>query len=355
MLSSSSRIFVAGHRGMVGTALVRSLRQAGFVNILTRTHSHLDLTNQQDVRLFLQNEKIDIVVLAAAKVGGIHANNTYPADFIATNLQIQTNVITESFRAGIQDLLFLGSSCIYPKNAPQPLKEEYLLTGPLEPTNTPYAIAKIAGITMCKAFNRQYGTRYFSVMPTNLYGPDDNFHLENSHVIPAMLRKYHLGQMAAQENLQAILDDEKAFGIIPEATARDIGLAPDRSHLQHGHEPRVVLWGSGNAYREFLHVEDMASACVHLMNMSTRNPEDQLINIGTGQDQTIRKTAGIIQRVVGFSGETLFDKTYPDGTPKKLLDTSRINAMGWKPKITFTKGLQDTYSWYLQQIAKSKK
>ena len=349
MISPSSRIYVAGHRGMVGSAIVRGLLGRGYSNIIKKSHDQLDLTSQAAVRSFFKKEKIDYVVLAAAKVGGIHANDTYPADFITTNLQIECNVIQEAYSAGIKDILFLGSSCIYPKECPQPIKEKYLLTGKLEPTNAPYAVAKIAGITMCEAFNRQYGTRYIAVMPTNLYGPDDNFHLENSHVIPAMIRKYHLAQMAVIQDVQAIIDDEQIFGTIPEQIRKDIGLSAEGSFIP-GIEPRVVLWGTGDAYREFLHVDDMAAACIHLMTIDSPCPP--LINIGSGKDQTIRETAELVRKTINFSGQTIFNSAFPDGTPRKCLDTTKINELGWKPRIGLVKGLERTYAWYLEQSRK---
>jgi len=334
---------------MAGSALVRLFTRQGFTHIIKRSHDQLDLTCQQQVRDFFSKEQIDFVILAAAKVGGIHANNSYPADFIATNLQIECNVILEAHRANIQHLLFLGSSCIYPRHSPQPIKEEYLLTGALEPTNKPYAVAKIAGITLCESLNRQYGRQYLSVMPTNLYGPGDTFHLEHCHVIPAMLRKYHLAKMAARGDYAAIKADEETFGEIPENVARDIGLMPDRTALQKNHPPKVVLWGSGTPFREFLHVDDMAAACIHILSKQL-DPQLPLINIGTGQDQTIRKIAEHIASVVGFTGETHFDLKYPDGTPRKLLDTSLITSLGWKPTIQLSKGLKSTYTWYLSKI-----
>ena len=264
---SNEKIFVAGHRGMVGSALVRQLHRLGCDNIVTRSHAELDLTEQAAVREFFQTEKVDRVVLAAAKVGGIHANNIYRADFIYVNLMIQANVIHQAFKAGVQHLLFLGSSCIYPQLAPQPINETHLLTGPLEPTNEPYAIAKIAGIKMCESYNRQYNTCYRSVMPTNLFGPEDNYHLENSHVIPAMLRKYHLAKLAMDGNVSAIVADEKRYGVIPEDISLAIGYSAETKSLNKDHAPKVVLWGTGSPRREFLHVDDMAAACIHVMNL----------------------------------------------------------------------------------------
>ena len=307
-------IYVAGHRGMVGSAIVRHLLAHGHAaeDIITRTHAELDLTDQAAVRAFLAAEKPQQVYLAAAKVGGIHANNTYPAQFIYDNLMIEANLIHESFRAGVRKLLFLGSSCIYPKLAAQPMGEDALLTGKLEPTNEPYAIAKIAGIKLCESYNRQYGTShgldYRSVMPTNLYGPGDNYHPENSHVVPALIRRFH---------------EAKVSGA-----------------------PAVTLWGTGTPLREFLHVDDMAAACVHL---GLRTDATNLINIGTGADVTIRELAEQIAQVVGYEGEIAFDPTQPDGTPQKLLDVRRLADLGWHARIDLATGLKSTYDWYLEQ------
>jgi len=348
-LPLDTRIYVAGHRGMVGSAIVRALKQRGFTNILTRTHSELDLTDQMAVREFFAKNKIDYVVLAAAKVGGIHANNTYPADFIYINTMIQANIIYEAWKSGVQRLLFLGSSCIYPKLAPQPIKEEYLLQGQLEPTNEAYAIAKITGIKMCEAFNRQHGTKYRSVMPTNLFGPGDNYDLENSHVIPALIRKYHLAKLAQQGDLAAIRHNAAIFGPIPEDIKKAIGVSPDLSRFEPNTTPKVIIWGTGSALREFLHVDDLASACLFVMALDQSAFEHvSFVNVGTGKDIAIRDVAALIGEVVGFQGETLFDSS-PDGTPRKLLDISRINALGWKPKISLLDGLKDAYRWYLER------
>jgi len=359
----NAHIYVAGHRGMVGSAIIRKLIKKGYDNIITRTHAELDLTDQQAVREFFCNEQIDYVVLAAAKVGGILANNTYPAEFIYTNLCIQCNIIHEAYDAGVKHLLFTGSSCIYPKFAPQPMREEYLLTGELEPTNEPYAIAKIAGIKMCEAYNRQYGTSYRSVMPANLYGPGDNYHLENSHVIPAMIRKYHLAKLAKQGKLEAIRKDEKKYGPIPQDIKKALGLSPDSSQLiTHQHQPQVVLWGTGQVFREFLHVDDMADACCFVMNLDQQmfeptskpiiadRPNTSFVNVGYGTDLTIAETAAIVQKVVGFEGKTIFDTAKPDGTPKKLLDTTKINTLGWHPSLALQQGVKDAYLWYLEQL-----
>ena len=311
------KIYIAGHRGMVGGAILRQLEAAGGHELITRTHAELDLTDQAAVRGFFNAEKPDRVILAAAKVGGIHANNTYPAQFIYENLMMECNVIHAAHETGVERLLQLGSSCIYPKMAPQPMREDALLTGTLEPTNEPYAIAKIAGIKLCESYNRQYGTDFRSVMPTNLYGPGDNFHPENSHVVPALIRRFH------------------------EAT-RD------------GRD-EVVIWGTGTPYREFLHVNDMAEASLFVMNLdkteyeANTKPMLSHINVGTGRDVTIAELAQTIARVVGFKGQVSFDPTKPDGTPRKLMDVSRLAAMGWRAKIGLGDGLQDAYAWYLAQ------
>lgn len=347
--NSDDKIFIAGHRGMVGSAIIRLLQKLGCTNLTTRSHSELDLTDQAAVRAFFATQKIDRVVLAAAKVGGIHANNSYPADFIYVNLMIQSNVIHEAYRVGVKNILFLGSSCIYPKFAPQPMNEGHLLTGVLEPTNEPYAIAKIAGIKMCESYNRQYGTNYRSVMPTNLFGPGDNYHLENSHVIPAMIRKYHLAKLAMKGDVEAIRADEAQYGTIPQDICQAIGYQADRDRLDNSYLPKVVLWGTGTPKREFLHVDDMAAACVHVMGLDQTyfvgaNPS--YVNIGTGQDITIRETAEMIAELVGFTGETVYNSDQPDGTPRKLLDTRLIQSLGWQPRLSFREGLADAYRSY---------
>ena len=315
-----TRVFVAGHRGMVGSAIVRQLQQRGDVELLLAGRDELDLTNSGAVEAWFELNKPDEVYLAAAKVGGIHANNTYPADFIAVNLAIQNNVISSAYRYGVKKLLFLGSSCIYPKMAEQPIREESLLTGQLEPTNEPYAIAKIAGIKMCESFNRQYsseGVDYRSVMPTNLYGENDNFHPKNSHVIPAMMRRFH---------------EAKVKG-----------------------DAQVVVWGTGKPMREFLYVDDMAAACVHVMELPKAEFEAAVpnvmcshINVGTGVDCTIRELAETMADVVGFEGELVFDTSKPDGTPRKLMDISRLNSLGWRPKVVLAEGLKVTYAWFIE-------
>ncbi len=313
------RVFVAGHRGMVGSAICRNLDTRNDVELIVKTHSELDLTSQKNVLDFFKNEKIDEVYLAAAKVGGIHANNTFPAEFIYQNLMIESNIIHSAHITGVQKLLFLGSSCIYPKHAEQPMSESALLTGTLEATNEPYAIAKIAGIKLCESYNRQYGRDYRSVMPTNLYGINDNFHPENSHVIPALLRRFHEAKVAGDKE--------------------------------------VVVWGTGKPMREFLYVDDMAAASVHVMELepavyaSITEPMLSHINVGTGVDCTIREMAETIARVVNFTGEIIFDSTKPDGTPRKLMNVNRLKEIGWEYRYELEAGLKLTYAWYLDNLA----
>ncbi len=307
-MKTNAKIYVAGHRGMVGSAIVRLLQTQGHTQILTRTHAELDLTRQSDVEAFLKAEKPDYIFVAAAKVGGIHANNIYRADFIYQNLMMEANLIQGAYAAGVQDLMFLGSSCIYPRDCPQPIKENYLLTGPLEPTNEPYALAKIAGIKLCESFNYHYGTRYTSVMPTNLYGPGDNYDLQNSHVLPALIRKAHEAKMRG--------DNE------------------------------YVVWGSGKPMREFLYVDDLAAACVHLMRQGYHG---SLLNIGTGTDVTIRELAELVMKVVGFKGNIVFDASKPDGTPRKLLDVSAAAAQGWRAQTSLEAGIFLAYKDFLSQ------
>lgn len=304
----NSRIYVAGHHGLVGSAIIRSLEQKGFENLITRTHAELELLDAVAVHKFFEETKPEYVFLAAAKVGGIHANSTYPADFIRENLLVQTNVIHEAWRNGVEKLLFLGSSCIYPKLCPQPIKEEYLLTGELESTNDAYALAKIAGIKTCQSYNLQYGTKFISAMPTNLYGINDNFHPENSHVLPALIRKFHEAKVSKTE--------------------------------------AVKIWGSGKPRREFLHTDDLAEAVLFLME---NYDDSEIVNVGCGEDQTIRELAETIRQVVGYRGDLVFDTSYPDGTPQKILDISKIKSIGWAPKISLKDGLEKVYQWYAAQ------
>lgn len=322
-MDKNAKIYVAGHRGLVGSAIVRNLTAAGHTNLLLRTHAELDLTDQSATAAFFEEQKPDYVFLAAAKVGGIHANNTYPAEFIRDNLLIQSNIIHAAYLNQVKRLMFLGSSCIYPKLAPQPMKEEHLLTGPLEPTNRPYALAKIAGIEMCWSYNRQYGTKYLAAMPTNLYGPGDNYHPDNSHVIPALIRKFH----------EAKISNAK----------------------------EVVVWGTGTPRREFMYSEDMADACIFLMNLPdekfdrllgsdesvTGKFEPPLINIGVGHDVTIKELAETVKQVIGFDGDIVFDATKPDGTPRKLMDVGLLSRVGWTAKTSFTDGLTIAYNEFV--------
>lgn len=318
-MQPNSRIFIAGAKGLVGSAIVRRLVADGHDNLLTPDRRELDLTDQQAVRAFFERERPEYVILAAARVGGIHANNTYPAEFIRDNLAIQTNVIHSAYEFGVERLLFLGSSCIYPKLAPQPMREEHLLTGALEPTNEPYAIAKIAGMKMCEAYNRQYGTRFVAVMPTNLYGPGDNFHPENSHVLPALIRRFH------EAKLQGI--------------------------------DRVTVWGTGKPMREFLYVDDMADGSLFVLNLPDEvlarellsYPKPCFVNLGTGVDVTIRELAETVRDVVGYPGELVFDPSKPDGTPRKLLEVSRMKNLGWQAQTSLRDGIEKTYKWFLEQ------
>lgn len=383
-MEKTSRIYVAGYRGLVGSAILRRLQSERYTNLITRTHKELDLIRQADVEVFFAKEQPEYVFLAAAKVGGIWANKTYPAEFIYNNLAIQTNVIHAAWEAGVKGLLFLGSSCIYPKLAPQPIKEEYFLSGPLEPTNEPYAIAKIAGIELCDSYNRRFGTHFLSVMPNNLYGPNDNYDLENSHVLPALIRKFYLAKFATKGDWEGIKKDESHYGPIPQdimtnllAIAQHRG-KPIPDSLKHYASDSmrfagVTLWGSGNPRRELLHVDDLADACVLLMNLprdrfdalclprsnvQNQKPTDEhptqyvlpLINIGWGKDLTIRELADLVAKVVGFDGQVKWDLSKPDGTPQKLLDVSRITILGWKPKISLQEGIKRAYEDYLFEL-----
>jgi GDP-L-fucose synthase len=313
-MNKSSRIYVAGHRGLVGSALVRGLKSAGYQNLILADRAVADLTQQAPVEALFRDSRPEYVLLAAAKVGGIHANNEYPAEFLRDNLAIQNNVIDAAYRHGVRKLLFLGSSCVYPKHAPQPMREDCLLTGPLEPTNEWYAIAKIAGLKMCQAYRRQYGFDAIAAMPTNLYGPEDNFSLQDSHVLPALIRKFWEARAAAA--------------------------------------PEVTIWGTGSPRREFLHVDDLADACLYLMNNYS---DEGLINVGWGQDVTILELAGIIQREVGYEGALRFDTSKPDGTPRKLLDVSRMSALGWRPRIDLERGIEGTIAWYRDNLQRARR
>lgn len=344
-----SKIYVAGHRGLVGSAIVRRLHALGFDNIVVKEQSELDLRERERVDHFFASEKPEYVFLAAAKVGGIHANNTYKAEFIRDNLAIATNVVDASYRWGVKKLLNLGSSCIYPKLAPQPLKEEYLLTGLLEPTNEPYAIAKIAAIKLCRYYNEQYGTNFLSVMPTNLFGPGDNFNLETSHVLPALVRKLHLAHLLSLGRFEEIQKDlqTRALGFGIESTA-DSSEAELESSLQRLgiHRAFVQLWGTGNALREFLYSDDLADAVVHLMMHYNYKDIGEFVNIGVGTDISIKDLANKIKSIVGFSGDIRFDPSKPDGTPRKLLDSSKMKALGWKASVTLDEGLRRDHEWY---------
>jgi GDP-L-fucose synthase len=349
-MEKSSKIYVAGHRGLVGSAIVRKLKAEGFTHILTRTHAELDLIRQENVEAFFKEERPEYIVLAAAKVGGIWGNTIYPAQFIYDNIAIQTNVIHSSYLAGVKKLLFLGSSCIYPKLCPQPIREEYLLSGYLEPTNEPYAIAKIAGIKMCQSYHRQYGTHYISVMPNNLYGPNDNFDLETSHVLPALIRKFHLAKLAAASDWERIRQEEITYGPIPEDIKKAIGIDPitNRPLTYATVEPAIILWGTGSPRREFLHVDDLADACLFLLH---HYDDPEIINIGWGKDQTIRELAQIIADIVGYNGTVNWDSGKPDGTPRKLLDVSKLKKLGWQAAIELHAGIRQTYQAYLQNIS----
>ena len=313
MLSHDTQIYVAGHRGLVGSAIVRALTEQGYTHLLLRTHRELDLTDQRSVSAFFQRERPEAVIMAAARVGGINANNTRPAEFIRDNLLIQDNVIDAAYQAGVAKFVFLGSSCIYPKLAPQPIKEDSLLTGPLEPTNEWYAIAKIAGLKMCQAYRRQYGFKAISLMPTNLYGPGDNFDLQNSHVLPALIRRFHEAKLRGDASL--------------------------------------TVWGTGTPRREFLHVDDLADAVIYLLKSYD---DEAIVNIGWGEDVTIRELAEVVASVAGFRGRLEFDPSKPDGTPRKLLDTSRLTALGWVPKIKLKAGIEDTYAWFKDHAAEAR-
>ena len=376
-MPKDAKIFVAGSTGMVGSAIIRRLLSLGYTNLIGSYHHRrpdaswfsnhtgeipeglklvqADLTRQDAVSQFFQKENPAYVFIAAARVGGIHANNSYPAWFIHDNLVIQNNIIHAAYKSGVERLLFLGSSCIYPKLAPQPMQETHLLTGLLEPTNEPYAIAKIAGIKLCEAYNRQYKTRFMAVMPTNLYGPNDNFDLENSHVLPAMIRKFHLATLAAKGDWEGIEKDEVTYGPIPSDIKASLEYAKSPVHAR---QPSVMLWGTGNPKREFLHVDDMADACVFVMNLDDQTVSQHLlnyplpcfVNVGTGSDITIRELADIIRDVAGLDIKIEFDTSKPDGTSQKLLDVSRMAALGWRASITLKEGIKQTYDWYKNRV-----
>jgi len=348
-METQARIYVAGHRGLVGSAIIRRLKRGGYENLLTASSSELDLRRQAEVEAFFERERPDYVFLAAAKVGGIHANNTYRAEFIYDNLTIASNIIHSAYRFGAKKLLNLGSSCIYPKLAPQPMREEYLLTGSLETTNEPYAVAKIAAIKLCRYYNEQYGTKFISVMPTNLYGPGDNFNLETAHVMPALIRKFHLAKLLNSGRHDEVEKDLSGFklgfgyekGTDPLAVLGGLGVTA----------AHVAMWGSGKPYREFLYSDDLADACIHLMNNYGPEAIGEFVNIGSGTDVTIAELAQLAKKVTGFQGDIVHDLSKPDGTPRKLLDISRIRSFGWEPQTGLEEGMRKTYEWYLSKPA----
>jgi GDP-L-fucose synthase len=361
-VNKADKIYVAGHRGLVGSAIFRKLREKKFSNLITRTSRELDLKRQKDTETFFEKERPDYVFLAAAKVGGILANDTYKAEFIYDNIMIAANVIHSAYKYGVRKLLNLGSSCIYPKFAPQPMKEEYLLTGLLEPTNEPYAVAKIAAIKLCRYYDEQYGTNFISVMPTNLFGVGDNFNLETSHVLPALIRKMHLGKCLENGDFKSIRKDLRKYPLkrtdVRGMKDTDIIKTLSVSGIKRENTSRstvVELWGSGKHYREFLYVDDVADACVFLMEnydaskfaSGKSRVADNFINIGTGEDLTIKDLARMVKEVVGFKGKIVWDKSKPEGTPRKLLDVSKIKSLGWQPKINVEEGIRKTYEWYL--------
>ena len=355
-MEKQSKIYIAGHRGLVGSAIVNNLQSKGYINLVFRTHAELDLTNQLAVDNFFSKEKPEYVILAAAKVGGIVANNRYRADFIYENIMIQNNVIHQSYFHGVKKLLFLGSTCIYPKNAPQPMSENSLLTSTLEYTNEPYAIAKIAGIKMCESYNLQYGTNFISVMPTNLYGPNDNFDLEKSHVLPALIRKIHLGKCLENKDWEAIkrdLDKNSIEGVDGRSSKENILDVLEKYGVKEG---EIEIWGSGNPKREFLWSEDMADACVfllenrdfkHTFSAEEKEVKNTHINIGTGVDVSIKELAEHIKKCVGYTGSFNFNTSKPDGTMRKLTNVSKLNALGWKHVVSLNKGIEKMYAWYL--------
>ncbi|MCU4164595.1 GDP-L-fucose synthase family protein [Carboxylicivirga caseinilyticus] len=361
-MHKNAKIYIAGHRGLVGSAILRGLKEQGYDNFVTRTRKELDLLDQKAVLQFFEEEKPEYVFLAAAKVGGIMANNTYRGAFIYENLQIQNNIIHSSYQVGVKKLLFLGSSCIYPKNAPQPLKEDYLLSEELEYTNEPYAIAKIAGIKMCESYNLQYGTDYISVMPTNLYGPNDNYNLETSHVLPALIRKMHLGKLLKNNDWDAIdtdLNTRPIEGVSGDSDQTEkIAILEKYGIYQKDQSVVITLWGSGTPMREFLHSDDMAAACIYVMNKITFNDvaegkteiRNTHINIGCGEDLTIKDLALTIKDVVGYEGELMWDATKPDGTMRKLMDVSKMEKLGWKATISLKDGIANVYGKYCENL-----
>jgi GDP-L-fucose synthase len=369
-MDKDSRIYIAGHTGLVGSALLKRLSTEGYSNLLVKTHEALDLTRQAQVEVFFEKQRPEYVFVAAAKVGGIHANKTYPAEFIYKNLSIQNNVIHSAWKTQVKRLLFLGSSCIYPRECPQSIKEEHLLSGPLESTNEPYAVAKIAGVKMSQSYNRQYGTNFISLMPTNLYGPNDNYDLETSHVLPALIRKFHLAKLASQGDWEAISKDEYRYGQIPDdilkflaSISKSRGYDPsilDSRPVESGQvPPKVVIWGSGEPRREFLHVDDLADCCIFLMNLEEgifhsliANNRLPLVNVGWGKDISIKELAFLIKEIVGFDGEIIFDDTKPNGTPRKLLDISKLTSLNWSPQIFLKQGIKRTHQWYEQKLNK---
>jgi len=361
-MKRDARIYIAGHTGLVGSALLRRLQSEGYQNLITRTHAELDLERQSETEDFFHQERPEYVIQAAAKVGGILANHTYPAEFIHRNLAIHTNVIHAAWKAGVNRLLCLGSSCVYPRECAQPMREEHLLTGPLEATNEPYAVAKIAAVKMCEAYNRQYGTNFISVMPTNLYGPNDNFDLKTSHVLPGLIRKFHLARLAASGNWESIKTDESRYGSLPDdfqaslvSISKSCGQQP-LLPVAGGRLPAAVtIWGTGKPRREFLHVDDLAEACLYIMKLDDEKCRSLLtvdrtpiINIGCGKDISIKELALLIKKSIDFKGELVFDHTKPDGTPRKLLDVSRMANLGWKPNMSLRDGIEATYEWYLE-------
>ncbi|MCG2721011.1 MAG: GDP-L-fucose synthase [Thermodesulfovibrionales bacterium] len=363
-MNKDSKIFIAGHRGLVGSAIVRRLKKKGYSNLLTKTSKSLDLRRQKETERFFEKERPEYVFLAAARVGGILANNTYRAQFIYDNIMIAANAIDAASRSGVKKLLNLGSSCIYPKFAPQPMKEDYLLTDTLEPTNEPYAIAKISAIKLCRYYNEQYGANFISVMPTNLYGPNDNFNLETSHVLPALIRKFHLAKLLRAKRYEDIRKDFQKYGnretvignselvLKEDAPEADIVKILEYFGIRFtDHASRITavqLWGTGSAFREFLFVDDLADACIFLMERYDYREIGEFVNIGTGKDITIKDLAGMIMQIVGFDGTLEFDRSKPDGTPRKLLDTERIRKLGWEPETTLEDGIRKTYEWYVK-------